>query len=205
MPCTRTRVQGRFILASPSAHPQHPHPHEEASIPRRRPPRRPHLRHCRRPVHRRARATRAGRWRQDDQAADRCRDHRDDRRGRFAGLPVDRPDHRQRLFDRTRRGRHPRDRLLRSHRCHRHVVRIRHQARHRRDVDDRERRPALRQLCRHRTGAPAPIDSICANLTISGGTGRYLNASGSANIEGVENIGSMPAVGVLVISGRLSY
>ena len=55
------------------------------------------------------------------------------------------------------------------------------------------------------TGAPAPIESISANLTISGGTGRYLNASGSANIEGVENIGTMPAVGVLVISGRLSY
>ena len=55
------------------------------------------------------------------------------------------------------------------------------------------------------TGAPYPIESISASLKISGGTGRYANASGSANIEGVENIGTMPAVGVLVISGRLSY
>ena len=55
------------------------------------------------------------------------------------------------------------------------------------------------------TGAPYPIESISASLKISGGTGRYANASGSATIEGVENIGTVPAVGVLVISGRLSY
>ena len=55
------------------------------------------------------------------------------------------------------------------------------------------------------TGAPPPIASISATLTIAGGTGRYKNASGSATIEGVENIGLMPAVGVLVISGKLSY
>ena len=55
------------------------------------------------------------------------------------------------------------------------------------------------------TGAPPPIASISATLTIAGGTGRYKNASGSATIEGVENIGTVPAVGVLVISGMLSY
>ena len=55
------------------------------------------------------------------------------------------------------------------------------------------------------TGSPPPILSISANLTIAGGTGRYENAFGSATIEGVENIGSVPPVGVLVISGKLSY
>ncbi|MEO6409406.1 MAG: hypothetical protein ABIO45_11730 [Burkholderiaceae bacterium] len=55
------------------------------------------------------------------------------------------------------------------------------------------------------TGAPAPIESISAKLTISGGNGRYRKASGTATIEGVENVGTMPAVGVLVISGKLSY
>ena len=55
------------------------------------------------------------------------------------------------------------------------------------------------------TGAPLPIISISANLMIAGGTGRYVNASGTASIEGIENIGSAPAVGVLVISGKLSY
>ncbi len=54
-------------------------------------------------------------------------------------------------------------------------------------------------------GAPFPIMSISANLKISGGTGLYRKASGSATIEGIENIGVVPAVGVLVISGKLSY
>lgn len=55
------------------------------------------------------------------------------------------------------------------------------------------------------TGSPPPIASISATLSIAGGTGRYRNASGSATIEGVENIATVPAVGVLVISGKLSY
>lgn len=54
-------------------------------------------------------------------------------------------------------------------------------------------------------GNPYPIQAISGNVAFSGGTGRFKRASGSASIEGVENIGTTPAVGFLVISGQLTF
>ncbi len=54
------------------------------------------------------------------------------------------------------------------------------------------------------TPQPAPIMGIAGTVTITGGTGRYLNASGSATIEGVEVITPPTGTGALFISGKLA-
>ena len=55
------------------------------------------------------------------------------------------------------------------------------------------------------TGQPFPIEAISGRVTFTGGTGRYKNAAGSGSIEGIENIGTTPATGILVISGTITY
>ena len=55
------------------------------------------------------------------------------------------------------------------------------------------------------TGQPFPIEAISGKVTFTGGTGRYKNATGSGSIEGIENIGTTPATGILVISGTITY
>ena len=55
------------------------------------------------------------------------------------------------------------------------------------------------------TGQPFPIEAISGKVTFTGGTGRYKNAAGSGSIEGIENIGTTPATGILVISGTITY
>ena len=54
-------------------------------------------------------------------------------------------------------------------------------------------------------GNPLPVLAINGNVTFTGGTGRFKRASGSGTLQGVENIGSTPAVGFLVISGTLTF
>lgn len=53
-------------------------------------------------------------------------------------------------------------------------------------------------------GNPLPVLAINGSVTFTGGTGRFKRASGSGTLQGVENIGTTPAVGFLVISGTLS-
>ena len=53
-------------------------------------------------------------------------------------------------------------------------------------------------------GNPLPVLAINGNVTFNGGTGRFKRASGSGTLQGVENIGTTPAVGFLVISGTSS-
>ena len=53
-------------------------------------------------------------------------------------------------------------------------------------------------------GNPFPVLAINGNVTFNGGTGRFKRASGSGTLQGVENIGTTPAVGFLVISGTSS-
>lgn len=55
------------------------------------------------------------------------------------------------------------------------------------------------------TGQPFPIEALSGTVTFAGGTGRFAKASGTGTLEGVENIGSEPATGVIVISGKVTY
>lgn len=55
------------------------------------------------------------------------------------------------------------------------------------------------------TGQPFPIEAISANVSFNGGTGRFEKATGSATIDGIENIGTVPATGVLLITGKVTY
>lgn len=54
------------------------------------------------------------------------------------------------------------------------------------------------------TPQPFPIMVISGTVTFKGGTGRFIRATGTGTITGVENIGTQPATGVLVVSGKLA-
>jgi hypothetical protein len=54
------------------------------------------------------------------------------------------------------------------------------------------------------TPKPFPIMAITGSITFQGGTGRFARASGNGSLQGVENIGTVPATGVILMSGKLS-
>ena len=46
---------------------------------------------------------------------------------------------------------------------------------------------------------------LSGNFTLAGGTGRFAGATGGGSLEGLEDISTAPAHGMVMLSGRISY